>query len=67
MLHLIGQSLVVVKECLGRLPTTASLLWGNFSRGRLLQKAYFLSYRLHRAHIFGTLVDLSSFQTTVLF
>ena len=31
MSHLIGQSLVVVKECLIRLPTTALLLWGNLS------------------------------------
>ena len=37
--HLIGQSLVVVKECLVRLPTTALLLWGNLSRDQLLQKA----------------------------
>ena len=42
MLHLIGQSLVVVKECLVRLPTIPLLLWGNFSRDRLLQKAYWM-------------------------
>ena len=39
MSHLTGQSLVVVKESLVRSPTTALLLWGNFSRDRLLQKA----------------------------
>ena len=37
--HLIGQSLVVVKECLVLLPTTALLTWGNLSCDQLLQKA----------------------------
>ena len=46
--HLIGQSLVVVKECLVRLPTTALLLWGNLSRDRLLQKAYSLKLLILR-------------------
>ena len=61
MSHLIGQSLVVVKECLVRLPTTALMPWGNLSRDRLLQKAYSLKLLILRRAMNISATSNSSF------
>jgi hypothetical protein len=49
------QTFVVVKDCLESLPARGLLLWGNLTRDRLLQKAYFAFMTIDVPNLFKQL------------